>query len=273
METDICSARQIAGAENEHSIRKRHGNDSRQTQRPRWIAPWALTAFLVACAISSGPWMEGRAAAQCRAIDDFSVGGYGSTLSTPNARTTNGSDKFRFQTGTTILGARRDVEFAIAGNPFGLTGELSIAGIGGGLVIGSGTRQFFRLDVLYGDALNAPLDYHPTGCDRFRVTFDSSSQQALNLTIEVYQPGGPNYSDGINLFPTAAGQPFCVDFPFDQFVTNAGPILQSFASQGVSMLDLIAQSGAAVGANSFAITRFETVGASAAPCPFVARNR
>jgi hypothetical protein len=53
--------------------------------------------------------------------------------------------------------------------------------------------------------VRTPLKYHPSGCDRFRVSFDSSSQQALNFNIVVWEDGGPNYSLGINVFPTSAG--------------------------------------------------------------------
>src|SRR5262249_54116526 len=127
----------------------------------------------------------------------------------------------------------------VSGNPFSQTGELTVAGGTPGLVIGSGVRQFLRLDLVYGQGLTAPLAYHPVDCDRFRVTFDSSSQQAINFNVVAFQSGGPGYSLGINLFPTTAGQPFCVDFPFDKFVTNAGPVPQAFAARGIDSLDLV----------------------------------
>ncbi len=217
----------------------------------------------------------GACSAQCLVIDDFTMGKYKVQLSTPNATTNNYSDPNRNQNGN-MLGGARETAFMIAGNPFSQVGQLSVAGSGSALVIGSGTREFFRLDMVYGQALNAPLGYHPNGCDRFRVTFDSSSQQGLNFNLVVFQPGGPNYSEGINLFPTTAGQPFCVDFPFGSFVTNSGPIPQSFAAKGIDSIDVVLQSGAAIGANAFAITKFETVSAATAaakPCAFVANNQ
>ena len=216
----------------------------------------------------------GICSAQCLVIDNFTMGKYKVQLSAPNATTTNYSDPNYIQTGN-MLGGSRETAFEIAGNPFGQIGQLDVANHGA-LVIGSGTREFFRLDLVYGQSLTAPLGYFPTGCDRFRVNFDSSSQQGVNFNIVVWQRGGPGYSAGINLFPTAAGQTFCVDFPFDNFVTNAGPIPQAFANKGIDMIDVVLQSGAAVGANAFAITKVKTVStatATATPCAFVAKNQ
>jgi len=213
--------------------------------------------------------------AQCLVIDDFTTGKYKVQLSTPNATTTNYSDPNYIQAGA-MLGGTRETALMVSGNPFGQMGELSVDNTNKVLVIGSGIREFFRLDLVYGQSLTAPLRYHPTGCDRFRVSFDSSSQQALNFNIVAYQSGGPGYSLGINVFPTATGQSFCVDFPFDKFVTNAGNIPQAFASKGIDMVDLVLQSGAAVGANAFAMTKVETVSAATAAsalCAFRANNQ
>jgi hypothetical protein len=207
--------------------------------------------------------------------DDFTTGKYDVQLAPINATATNYSDPDMFQNGT-MLGGVRETAFEISGGAFGQRTELSVANAGHALAVTSGTREFFRVDLVYGQSLTAPLKYHPTGCDRFRVTFDSSSQQGLNFNAVVYQGGGPVYSEGINVFPTAASQQFCVDFPFDKFVTNAGPIPQSFASKGIDMVDLVLQSGAAVGANAFAITKIETVDSVTATehaCAFLAANK
>src|SRR5215831_9918550 len=115
--------------------------------------------------------------AQCLVIDDFSTGKYKVQLSTPNTTTTNYSDPNYIQAGT-MLGGTRETAFMVSGNPFSQTGELNVANTGA-LVIGTGTREFFRLVLVYGQSLTAPLMYYPTDCDRFRVTFDSSSQQGL----------------------------------------------------------------------------------------------
>jgi hypothetical protein len=225
----------------------------------------AMYSLMLAGAACSG---------QCLVIDDFTAGSYKVRISTPNARTTNYDDSHRVQVGK-MLGGRRETAFMIAGNPFAQTGELAVESTLGTLIIGSGTREFFRLDLVYGQGIVMPLKYYPVGCDRFRVTFDSSSQQGINFNIVLYQDGGIGYSEGINLFPTTAGAPFCVDFPFDGFVTNSGPIPQAFASKGIDSIDLVLQSGAAVGANSFAMTKVETVSSSTAaakPCAFIAAN-
>jgi hypothetical protein len=212
--------------------------------------------------------------AQCLVIDNFTTGKYKVQLSAPNATTTNYSDPNNIQTGN-MLGGSRETAFEVSGNPFGQVGELSVANHPA-LVIGTGVRQFFRLDLDYGQSLTAPLNYFPSGCDRFRVSFNSSSQQGLNFNIVVWQHGGPGYSLGINVFPTPAGQPFCVDFPFSRFVTNAGAIPPDFPDKGVDSIDLVLQSGAAVGANAFAMTKVETVSAATAVahrCAFVANNQ
>ena len=82
---------------------------------------------------------------------------------------------------------------------------------------------------------------------------------------------------GMNLFPHC-GRPtvLCVDFPFDNFVTNTSPIPQAFTNKGIDAIDVVLQSGAAVGANAFAITKVKTVStatATATPCAFVAKNQ
>ena len=213
--------------------------------------------------------------AQCLVIDDFSTGKYKVQVNPINATATNYSDPNLFQAGA-MLGGQRETAFEVAGGPFGQTAELSVANSGHALAITAGTKEFFRIDLVYGQSLTAPLKYHPTDCDRFRVSFDSSSQQGINFNIVTYQSGGPGYSEGINLFPTTAGGPFCVDFPFEGFVTNAGPIPQSFATRGIDSLDFVLQAGAAAGANAFAITKIETVDAAtaaASPCAFVAANK
>jgi hypothetical protein len=216
----------------------------------------------------------GACPAQCLVIDNFTTGKYKVQLSAPDATTTNYSDPNYIQTGS-MLGGSRETAFEVAGNPFGQIGELSVANHPA-LVIGTGTREFFRLDLVYGQSLTAPLKYFPAGCDRFRVTFDSSSQQGINFNVVVWQHGGPGYSLGINVFPTPTGQPFCVDFPFDKFVTNAGVIPSDFPDKGIDSVDLVLQSGAAVGANAFAMTRVETASpatAAAKRCAFIATNQ
>src|SRR5581483_687383 len=146
----------------------------------------------------------GACSAQCLVIDDFTTGKYKVQFSAPNVTSNNYSDPNYIQPGT-MLGGTRETAFLVSGNPFSQVGQLSVARNPGKLVIGSGIRQFFRIDLVYGNSVARPLAYHPTACDRFRVTFDSSSQQGINFNIVAFQSGGPIYSEGINLFPTTAG--------------------------------------------------------------------
>jgi hypothetical protein len=213
--------------------------------------------------------------AQCVVIDDFTTGKYKVQFNPINATATNYSDPKMYQTGA-MLGGEREAAFQVAGGPFGQMAELSVANSGNALAITNGTKEFFRLDLVYGPAANDPLHYHPTGCDRFRVSFDSSSQQGINFNVVVFQSGGPSYQEGMNVFPTTGRQGFCVDFPFDEFGTNAGPIPQSFASMGIDIIDFVLQAGTAAGANAFAITKAETVDSVTAathPCAFIAANK
>jgi hypothetical protein len=136
-------------------------------------------------------------------------------------------------------------------------------------------REFFRLEVFWGiDASNkiVPLGYTPSGCDRLRVTFDSNSA-VVNFNVQVDTPVAL-FQDGINL-PAGPALPFCVDFPFSNFVSNTPGAKPNFASQGITYMDMILQSGAVIGANNFSITRIETVDpgtAAAAPCAYLANN-
>jgi len=215
-----------------------------------------------------------RASSGCLVIDNFTQGKYRVRFDTAS---NNFTDSKRAQTGNNILGGVRNPFFLYAPNPsFGLIGELVVARDGAPLAVSMGPRAFFRLDLMYGlDAntppMSAPLGYFPTGCDRFRVGFDSNSR-VLNFNVEVFQTNGQIFLVGLNLVPNDTGLPFCVDFPFANFVTNVGPP-QQFATNGIGGIDVIFQSGSAIGANDFAVTKFETVTpatAAASPCAFVA---
>ena len=190
---------------------------------------------------------------QCQVIDDFTTGKVRASLRTPNTSSTG------IQMGS-MLGGVRETVFRITTNQFLQPAEMDIDK-GGPLVVTTGVREFFRLDVQYGVDKNGvfnPLGYYPTGCDRFRVTFDSASL-VLNFNMLVFQgPGNPYFQDGLNLDPIPfAGNPFCVDFLFSNF-ENPLMVTQDFAGQGINLIDLIFQTGSVIGANDFAITRFET---------------
>jgi hypothetical protein len=66
--------------------------------------------------------------------------------------------------------------------------------------------------------------------------------------------------------------PFCVDFPFAKFAEVPG-VTQDFANAGISLLDVIFQSGSAINADDFAVTKIEVLdGTDPAnkPCAFSA---
>ncbi len=211
----------------------------------------AILLFLM-CLAMPAAW------AQCQVIDDFTSGKVRASLRTPNTFSTD------IKPGS-MLGGIRETVFLIGGNQFLQPAEMDIDK-GGPLVVTMGVREYFRLDVEYGVDKNGvftPLGYYPTGCDRFRVTFDSASL-VLNFNILVFQgPLNPYFQDGLNLDPIPfAGNPFCVDFLFSNF-RNPLMVTQDFAGQGINAIDFIFQTGSVIGANAFAITKFETTTADA----------
>ena len=208
----------------------------------------------------------------CVTLDDFTSGPGRSTLVAPNTTDT------QTQAGAMIGGARL-TSFLIGANPF-----LQIAGMaadhpgnsGVPLVVTTGLRSGFRLDTLYGfDVNKVPknLNYFPTGCDRFRVTFDSASQ-TLNFNVVVwYNPDyGHHAQSGINLNPAPFTTTFCVDFPFANFTPGIAGDTPDFPNKGILLIDFIFQTGSAIGGNEFAIKKFETVDpatAATTPCAIV----
>src|SRR5712692_918277 len=191
--------------------------------------------------------------AQCQVIDDFSTGTVLMSLRVPNTQVAH------TETGSMLGGVRANV-FRITANQFFQPAELDAHLGGGPLVLTTGLRGFFREDLVYGLDTNfalKPLGYKPVGCDRFRIAFDSASQ-GLNFNIVPFQgPGVTPFQDGINLDPSPfAGNPFCVDFLFTNFTSPGTP--QDFAGKGINAIDFVFQSGSAIGANEFAITKIET---------------
>lgn len=211
----------------------------------------------------------GMAWPQCRVIDDFTTG-----TTQLDLRVNGTGFKTDSQKGS-MIGGLRYVNFFTYQNTFLQLGEAQVGN--DSLTVSNGVREFFRLEVFWGiDALGniVPLGYMPSGCDRFRVTFDSSSA-LVNFNVQVDTPVAL-FQDGINLPPgSATGLPFCVDFPFSNFVSNTEGATPDFAAQGITYMDMILQGGPVIGANSFAITKIETldsVTAAAAPCAYVANN-
>jgi hypothetical protein len=210
----------------------------------------------------------GMAWPQCRVIDDFTTG-----ITQMDLRVSGTGTDTNTQMGSMIGGLRHLNLFTYA-NPFLQLGEAKVEK-GGALTVSNGVREFFRLEVFWGiDASNniVPLGYKPSGCDRFRVTFDSNSG-VVNFNVQVDTPVAL-FQDGINLpAGSATGLPFCVDFPFSNFVSNTPGAKPNFAAEGITYMDMILQSGPVTGANNFAITKIETVDsatAAGAPCAYVA---
>jgi len=211
----------------------------------------------------------------CEVIDDFSSGSVRSALRNP------GTVDTQTQTGT-MLGGVRGTSFEIvpSGNPFLQPVELDVdnpAKTGVPLVVTTGLRTSWRLDMDYGVNTSfgaAPLHYFPTGCDRFRVSFDSASQ-TLNFNIVVFQ--GPSFGhyaqDGLNLDPSVFALPFCVDFLFSNFVASPIGDTVDFAGKGILVIAFVFQRGSAFGGNEFAITKIETLDsptAASKPCQVIA---
>jgi hypothetical protein len=227
-----------------------------------------MFVFLAALTATSGV-----SQINCLTIDDFTTGADSLPLKTP------GTSAQVTQTGT-MLGSVRGTAFEIVpnGNPFLQPAEVDIdQGSGIPLVMTTGLKTFWRLEMEYGVDLKFaayPLNYFPTGCDRFRVTFDSASQ-TVNFNVVVFY--GPDYGhhaqDGINLDPSPYTYPFCVDFLFSNFAPGIPNDTPDFAGKGILSIDFVFQSGSAIGGNEFAITKIETLDPSAAamnPCAIVA---
>lgn len=228
------------------------------------------TAILLAVAVACTSTAH---AANCVTIDDFTTGPGRSTLIVPN--TSNAIT----QAGA-MLGGIRGTAFLIGANPFAQISGMAVdhpGNTGVPLVVTTGLRTGFRLDLVYGFDVNfAPksLSYFPAGCDRFRVTFDSASQ-ILNFNIVAwYNPDyGHHAQDGINLNPAPFITPFCVDFLFANFLPGVPGDTPDFGGKGILALDFIFQTGSAIGGNEFAITKLETVDpvtAANSPCAIVA---
>ena len=64
------------------------------------------------------------------------------------------------------------------------------------------------------------------------------------------------YPVHVNANPNAPGTSVVVDMPFGNFVPNAGPPPDF---RDIDLIDIISQSGSAVGANDYAITLIEAV--------------
>jgi hypothetical protein len=174
------------------------------------------------------------------------------------------------QTGS-MLGGDRVTNFNIPiaptnpnNNPYGLPGTLDILPNQSPLlVVSTGYKLFHGLQVFYG--LNRPLDANFTCHDRFRVHF-AASDLGLNINMQVSATNMNNVvaQCGKNVPGQTTGVGFDVEFPFDCFVVNAGP-RPDF--HHITQVRLLVQSGSAIAANDYAISKIEATGSAAPPPP------
>lgn len=211
--------------------------------------------------------------AQCPTlIDDFTQGRVNQEMEAPDRTVT------LFQAAPNALGGVREEAYRnIIVTPLGQQGSLNIRH--GNLTLSSGVRDFFRIDLIYGHDLAGnlvPLRFRPAGCDRIRVTFDSSSR-VVNFNIVAFSPAPDgsllHFQAGTNMGPSPSTLPFCVDFPFSKFAGGLPGTTQDFANAGIDLMDVILQSGSNIGANDFAVTKIEAINGNAPgvqPCAFTA---
>ncbi len=195
-------------------------------------------------------------------IDDFSTGKHKVSL-----RTGFQDD---VQKGA-MIGGRRFTRFSVC-NP-AVPGEcdvtnlynqlemLEIRPVDSVLVVDAAIRGFFRLEVFYGldlvqgQPVLAPLNLDLSCFSKFRVHFDASDL-VVNFNMQVTAGNNPGVpaQQGFNTDPITT--PTVIEFPFTDFVPNADPP-PNFSD--IDLVTLIFQSGSAIGANDFAVTKIEAV--------------
>jgi hypothetical protein len=215
-------------------------------------------------------------------IDDFTAGPYRVQLDGANQN--NSMDPGRVQrdpTGEHILGGKRYTGFATGGTPYGqsavldiLPGGTAVLAQSAGVRVPAGLQMFYGLDVsVLNQNVVTPLHANLTPYDRFRVTFDIADG-TLNFNMQIRGSNGGLSQLGINT-PGAistgspTGHTFCVEFPFEDFVSFApAPNLDD-----VSIIDLLilGNSGGMFGTD-YAILRVEAVNGHQPGC-LVAKNR
>lgn len=131
------------------------------------------------------------------------------------------------------------------------------------MLVDAGIHASHRLEAYYGFDLQrgqmvpTPLNLDLTCFSKFRVHFDSNDLLE-NFTMQVTAGNNPGNRAqyALNVPGHATVLPFVVDLPFRNFVPNAGR-LPDFAD--IDLIDIVSQSGSAVGANDWAITLIEAV--------------
>jgi hypothetical protein len=245
-----------------------------------WIALASIVGVSIAVAAPTGPQVSNALPAPVVAdvlqqqattptaqqacagpvIDDFSTGPHHAELQTGSDRST--------QTGS-MLGGERTTVFAVPtaptnpnNNPYGLTAAFDILPNQSPLlVVSTPYKAFHGADVFYG--LGRPFDMNFSCYDRFRVHF-AASDLGLNINMQVgaTNTNGVVAQCGRNVPGQTTGVAFDVDFPFDCFVVNAGP-LPDF--HHLTQVRLLVQSGSAMAANDYAIGKIEATGTATTP--------
>lgn len=163
-----------------------------------------------------------------------------------------------------MIGGSRLTIFSSAANQFRQRATLDIGpSDSSALVIGAGIHASHRLEMYYGFDLRrgqlipTPLNLDLSCFSRFRVHFNSNDQQ-INVTMQVTAGNNPGNraQHALNVPGHVTDIPFVVDVAFSDFVPNAGP-RPDFSD--IDLIDLISQSGTAIGANDYAITLIEVV--------------
>jgi hypothetical protein len=199
-------------------------------------------------------------------IDDFSSGQYEVTLRP------DGHVVTALQTGSMTGGSRYTIFLSaviptvVHGAEFNQHASLDVAPGGSSvMVVATGIGVSHRVEAYYGFGLQrgqvvqTPLNLDLSCFSKFRVHFDSNDL-TVNFTMQVTAGNNPGNRAGypvhVNANMNAPGTSVVVDVPFSSFAPNAGP-RPDFGD--IDMIDIIAQSGSAVGANDYAITLIEAV--------------
>jgi hypothetical protein len=208
---------------------------------------YAMFVALLIAAIAA------TAGAQDLTIDDFTTGHYQS----PGY--TSGLIHRNIQTGS-MMGGSRDTnmwicdtnkkgECALA-NPYHQASSYGFLPAKGGqpaaMVQTGGYFAGPRIDMGYGYQTSLNADFTPY--QKIRVNFTGLTE-GLNFNIQPHT-GGPYAQGGCNL-PAYAGK-FSVELPLSKFVQTQG-----FSFADVTYMDVIFQSGSAIGTVSFGITSIE----------------
>jgi len=223
--------------------------------RPEMRMRIAMMVLVTAIAFPL-PQVAGASCPPSQVIDNFSSGKYKATLNGVNGTgqvVQNGS----------MIGGRRVTNFLIGFNKFNQPATLDIKPKSSILIVGSGIRVHHRLEVFWGldvengEPVLTPLNLDLSCFSKFRVHFNANSV-GVNFNMQV---GAGNTNTiggtcGVNQPGEESGLPFVVDFPFSCFAVNAGP-LPDFSD--IDLIDLVLQTGSAIGANDYGITLVEAV--------------